>query len=78
MCNCVVCQVSLGCIPNDPKSVKSKNGICICVCMCLCTFLFLCVCVPFINLISLAYMPNKPKCEFLKKFSTLRILLIDA
>ena len=36
--------VSLACMPNDPKSVKCKNGICICVCMCLCTFIFLSVC----------------------------------
>ena len=78
MCLCVsVCVhgvlnvklVSLACMPNDPKSGKCKNGIC--VCMCLCTFIFLCVwCVPFINSVSLACMPNKPKsakCEFFKK-----------
>ena len=50
ICMCVcgvpnVKSVSLACMPNDPKSVKCKNGICISVCMCLCTFIFLCGCV---------------------------------
>ena len=34
MCVCGVPNVklvSLACMPNDPKSVKCKNGICICV-----------------------------------------------
>ena len=34
-------------MPNEPKSVKCKNGIYIClyvcVCMCLCVSIFLCV-----------------------------------
>ena len=73
--------VSFACMPNDPKSVKCKNGICICVCMCLCTFIFLscvCVCVPFINLVSLKCMPNKPKsakCEFLKKIHNFKNII---
>ena len=48
MCVCGVPNVklvSLACMPNDPKSVKCKNGIWTSVCiMCLCTFIFLCVC----------------------------------
>ena len=43
--------VSLACVPNEPKGVKCKNGICICLCDSLCA----CVCVydvPFINLVS--------------------------
>ena len=51
-------------------------------CVCVHLYFSVCVvCVPFINLVPLAYMPNKPKrakCEFLKKIITLRILLIDA
>ena len=60
--------VSLSCMPNEPKSVKCKNGIYIClyVSVCACVYVYLyfsvcVVCVQFINLVSLAYMPNKPK-----------------
>ena len=66
--------VSLACMPNEPKSVKCKNGICIClyVSVFACVYVYLyfsvcVVCVPFINLVSLACMPNElksAKCEF--------------
>ena len=43
----------------------------VCACVCVHLYFSVCgVCVPFINLVSLAYMANKPKsakCEFLKK-----------
>ena len=78
MCKSVVCQISLACIPNEPKSVKCENGIY----MCLCVSVYVCVCgVPNVKLVFLACMSNgtkSAKCEFFKKFITLRILLIDA
>ena len=40
--------VSLECMPNKPKSVKCKNGICICiylsVCVCVYVYLYFFVC----------------------------------
>ena len=39
MCKSVVCQIYLACIPNDPKSAKCENGIC----MCLCVSVYVCV-----------------------------------
>ena len=76
MCKCVVCQIYLACIQNEPKSAKCENGIC----MCLCVSVYVCVCMPNVK-VFLACMSNETKsakCEFLKKFITLRILLIDA
>ena len=78
MCKSVVCQIYLACIPNEAKSAKSENGIC----MCLCVSVYVCVCgMPNVKLVFFACMSNEPKsakCEFFKKFITLRILLIDA
>ena len=76
----VVCQIYLACIPNEPKSAKCENGICMCLCVTVCVCL--CVCgVPNVKLVFLACMSNEAKsakCEFFKKFITLRIVLIDA
>ena len=38
---------SFACMPNEPKSVKCKNGICICLCVnvSVCIYISLCVCV---------------------------------
>ena len=83
-------SVSMACMPNEPKSVKCKNGTCICLCVnvSVCIYISLCVCVcvcvcmvSFINLVSLACLPNYLKVQnanFFKKFITSRILLIDA
>ena len=52
--------ISLPYMPNEPKSAKCTNGICICVCMCvcmcLCVSVFACVSgMPNIKLVSLAF-----------------------
>ena len=52
------------------------------VSVCVCVYLYVCVRdMPNVKLVFLACMSNKTisaKCEFFKKFITLRILLIDA
>ena len=59
-----VCQMS-----QKVQNVKMVF-VSVCVCPCVCVYLYFCVCgVPFINLVSLAFYPNKPKsakCDFLK------------
>ena len=77
MCKSVVCQMYLACIPNEPKSAKCENGIC----MCLCVSVYVCVWCAKCKIVFLACMSNETKsakCEFFKKFITLRILWIDA
>ena len=61
--------VSMACMPNEPKSVKCKNGI---MYLSLCVCVHMCDHVPFINLVYLACMPielKSAKCDFLKKNS---------
>ena len=52
------------------------------VSVCVCVYLYMCVCgMANVKLVFLACMSNETKCvkcEFVKKFITLRILLIDA
>ena len=81
MCVCVVPNiklVSLAFMPNEPKSEKYKNGICIYVCMFLCESVFLCVWCVIYKLSIFGMFAKSAKCEFLKKFVTLRILLTEA
>ena len=73
--------VSLAFMPNEPKSVKCKNDICIClsvhVSVCIYISVCVCVCVSFINLVSLACMPNELKVQnvsFLKNHNFKNII----
>ena len=66
-------------VPNI-KLVKCKNGICLCVPVSVYVHVSVCG-MPLMNLVSLACLPMSQKVQnvifFLKKFITLRILLVD-
>ena len=73
MCLCIcVCGV-----PNI-KLVKCKNGICLCVPVFVYVHVSVCGMPHKLSIFGMVANESKSaKCEFLKKFLTLRILLID-
>ena len=50
-------------MPNEPKSEKYKNGICIYVCMFLCVSVFLCLWYVIYKLSIFGMFSKSAKCE---------------
>ena len=78
VCMCVVPNiklVSLAFMPNEPKSEKYINGICIYVCMFVCVSVFLCVWCVIYKLGIFGMFVISAKCEFLKKICNIRNII---